>query len=137
MHALGDDSKWDPNEELQARQIENIQFDYTADLSQTKSVLFQFAPKSIQPLSSSVKVPFHDLQYVRSLFTAIVDRAARYTALAITCVAIRIVNHVSSVATLDAAIDGSIFHKHKGFKEELQRAVNECCVAYRSYFGLT
>lgn len=154
----GDSPNWDPLELLTPIDIENIQFDDTSDLVAAREFILKYSSvggvsntttSSASSSSSSsslptkwvanpadlAKISLHDAQLIRALFTNVITRSARYTAVAIAAVVVRILNNVQSVPTISVAIDGSIYHKQKGYKEEMQRALDRCLASLASLIG--
>jgi hypothetical protein len=43
---------------------------------------------------------------------------------------------VSNLSELDVAVDGSVYHKYKNYKDEMQKAINKCVVTYKYRFGM-
>ncbi|KAK2964985.1 Hexokinase [Blattamonas nauphoetae] len=114
--------RWDAKEELTAVEIEIIEYDSTPQLTATRDFICKFGQI---PDSDKDKITYHELLLIRSLFHAIVVRSARFAAVALATVVMHIVTQNQSLPEIEVAIDGSIYHKHKGYKEELQRFLTE------------
>lgn len=69
------------------------------------------------------KISIRDAELIRALFNALLNRSADYTAVVICAIVMHIITNVQDVPSVTVAIDGSIYLKHKGYKEELHRAL--------------
>lgn len=115
---------WDKNEELSLIEIGKVEHDRSPNMDMARSFIIRFCEdKSLDKNA----IPLHEVVLIRSLFHAIVVRSARYAAVAISTLIQHIVTTGEQLEELTVAIDGSVYHKHIGYKEELHASVDKCC----------
>lgn len=119
---------YDEHSRLSLIEMSDVQFDSTPDLSRSREILVQFADI---PDGKDVKVSVEELKQVQRLFTNIVDRSAKLCAIAMASCVAHTTMHVEVKKRFTIAIDGSVYHKYKGYAEKIDRYVHECLESLR------
>ncbi|KAA6378024.1 MAG: Hexokinase, partial [Streblomastix strix] len=152
---------FDAKGELTPKLIEDIQFDDTKGMSKIRRILIELLdipsimgeawPLEIASVKEKCRelIPSRELFLIQLLLNKILNRSAKYLAVAIFAVVARIARtrdeqkrtpsniYQSKISLRDSfqsdetqkigvALDGSIFHKHKGYRQNLEDGLFEC-----------
>lgn len=132
-----DMAEWDAKNQMTLIEMAMVHHDRTETMNVARGVIVKYVEKEGGKKLDPDHIPLKEVLLIRSLFDSIVDRSAKYAALAIGAVVEQIVSGQGQMEEIVVAVDGSVFHKYEGYRATIEKTLSSLLTSKTLQLGPT